>query len=145
MGKARGTTLLELLTVVSLAAILSTVAVSNLSVLNTPAATGTAALVGFLKETRAKAMNTTMAYTVKPSSNRVVVTTYAKTCAAAPQTKDNAMTLTLPRGATLRSTTWSFCYGTRGLVDTSLDIVVGDSEGSKTVQVGLGGGVRIKP
>ena len=145
MGESRGTTIFELLAVMSVTALLSTIVVSNLKVLNTPASTGAAALVGFCKEARAKAMASTLAYTVKPASSTSIITTYAKTCATTPQTNDTALKLTLPRGARLSITNWSFCYSTRGLADSSLDIVMGDTGGTKTVQVGLGGGVRIKP
>lgn len=145
MRESRGTTILELMTVVSLAAILSTIVISNVKALNTPASTAAAAFVGFCKEARAKAMASTYAYTVKPASSTSIVTTYAKSCTATPQTNDPALTLPLKQGARLSSTSWSFCYSTRGLVDSSLDIAIGDTNGTKTVQVGLGGGVRIKP
>lgn len=145
MSRSRGFSLFEVLVALSIFALLSTIAISNLKVLQSPVVTGAAELVSFFKAARAKAISTTMAYTVKATSSTSVVTTYAKTCSTTPQTDDATLALTLPRGATLANTGWSVCYNTRGIGDTSIDIDVRDGAVTKTVQVVLGGGVRIKP
>ncbi len=144
MGAQRGASLLEVLSAMGLFAVLSGAALANYRALENPALTGASALAAFFKETRAKAMAATLAYTIKPSSNSRIVTTSGKTCAAA-QSADAGQTLDLPRGAFLGSVDWSVCYDTRGIADTSVDITVADGEGTHVVQAALGGGVRIRP
>ena len=139
-----GFTLIELLVAVVILGILGSIAAFNFSELANPAVNGASELAGFIRRARAKALASTMAYTIKPSASNKVITTYAPTCSTTDQTIDNILTLTLPTSAYLTQTAWSICFNTRGLSDSSANIIVQDDFTQKTVQVVLGGGVRVQ-
>ena len=127
----------------ALIAITMGVAAANLRTFKEPATSGASQLVGFMKQARAKALASTLAYTVKPASSTRVMTTFGSSCSAT-QTTDTSLSLVLPTGASLAATTWSVCFGVRGLADTSIDITVADQAMTKVVQVALGGGARVE-
>jgi hypothetical protein len=53
--------------------------------------------------------------------------------------------LTLPSGAYLFDTSWSFCFNSRGLPDANIEIELRDVGGAnRIVEVLLGGAVRIQ-
>jgi prepilin-type N-terminal cleavage/methylation domain-containing protein len=138
----RGYSLLELLVVISLVGVIMGTATIAMKDFSNRAGNGAAELVAFLKRSRSKAMVSTLAYTVTPVSSSVIKTTYGASCTAA-QTDDTSMRLTLPSGAALTNTSWSVCYSTRGLANQSYDLVVSDQNGSKTVRIVMGGGVKV--
>ena len=137
-----GFTLIELLVTVSLIAILCGVAAFEYKALNNPQNAAAMEVMTFIKQTRSKAIASTYAYTIKPASSTELVTTYGSTCSA-EQTSDNVLKLSLPDGSHLTSTTWSICYEARGLSRNAVDIGVAQESGSRTVQVVLGGAVRV--
>ena len=141
-NREKGFSLLELVITMSILTILMSMAVFNFHDLEQPATNGASELMGFLKKTRAKALATTLAYTAKPNDNSQVITTYGTTCSAAQQV-DTSLTLTLPNHAHLTDTEWMVCYSTRGLANSSIDIAISGSDGTKVVQVVLGGAIRI--
>ena len=143
MNSDRGYTLLELLITVSLVGVLMCMAIFNFKALQNPADNGAAQLASFFKVIRAKALASTLAYTVTPQSATRIITTRAGTCEGA-QTDDPTQTLTLPEGSSLVEQAWSICYNPRGLSNSSADIHIQDSDRTRLVQVVLGGGVRIK-
>lgn len=136
-----GYTILELLVAFAITTILATTAFSNLRSLERPLVNGTAEVVSFTKQARAKAMSTTFAYKVQPSSNRTLVTLRGNTCATAT-IADPSLTLNLPQTVTFSDATWSICFNPRGLADTSQTFNLTDSSRTKTIEVFLGGGVR---
>ncbi len=137
-----GFTLLEMLVTISIASTLIALTPFNYRALEDPVKNGSQALMGFMKKTRAKALASTRAYTIKAVSSRRVITTYGSTCSATQYT-DSTLTLDLPSSAYMTDSTWSICYGTRGLSNSSNDITVTDGSVHKTVQVVLGGGIRV--
>lgn len=139
----RGFSLIELLVVMLLAGVLFSMALFDAKRYANQALNGASSVMGFLKSVRAKALATTQSYTIRPSSTTRITTQYGSTCTDATQTTDTQMTLDLPAGAIFTDTSWALCYTTRGFSDTSVSIVVQDSSNSRTVQVVLGGGVRI--
>ena len=141
-GNPKGFTLIEMVVVIALMSILIGTASINLLEFNDPAKNAASATLGFLKRARGKALNTTSAYTVKPASSYALKTTIGTSCTAT-QTDDTSLVMDLPDGASLGATNWSICYSSRGLSDTSIDISLSDSRKSYTVQVLLGGGLRI--
>jgi Tfp pilus assembly protein FimT len=126
----------------ALTTILLGIATLNYRQLQAPAVDAASQLTGFLRESRSKALASTLAYTVMPASATRVITRYGTSCSAATQTNDPALVLALPSGASMSSTNWSICYNPRGLANASANIVVSDKYVSKTVQIVLGGGVR---
>lgn len=143
MKQANGFTLIEMLVTLGVASSISLIAVANLKSFYNPAVSGAAELASFIKQTRARALTNITTYTVRPTSSNRIITTSGTSCAPEVQVSAPQLTLRLPTGANLNDLTWSICYTTRGISQSSADIVVQDSEGSQTVQVVLGGGVRV--
>ena len=79
----RGSSIIEMMLVAALITILLSSATSNLKVLNNPVLQGSQHLMGFFKQARARAMSTTRAYLVYPSSTSTVIAGYANSCAEA--------------------------------------------------------------
>jgi prepilin-type N-terminal cleavage/methylation domain-containing protein len=138
-----GFSLIELLVALMISAVLASMALGNLKELNDPLQNGSAQLAGFLKEVRAKALSQTVAYHVSASSTTKIITTYGNNCASVTTTADPQLTLKLPTGTSLSTTSFNFCFSSRGLSDQNVNIVIHDNIGTKTVEVMLGGGVRI--
>ncbi|MGI6525600.1 MAG: pilus assembly FimT family protein [Bdellovibrionota bacterium] len=144
----KGFSLVEVLAVLGLISALFSMAVFDFRHLDDAGRNGAKELSSFLKEVRARAMSLTLAYTIEPISPTEVIALSSNNCTSTDLTEDPELKLVLPKGAYLVTTDWSICYGTRGIADTSLDIELSsnrNSHRSETVQVVLGGGVRIKP
>ena len=142
-GKQTGYTIVELLVVVCLIAIMSYVAIANIKRFSNPSNNAAANLAAFLKESRQRAMSSTQAYLVQPVNANMVKTSYASTCSATTFTEDTSFKLSIKNPAKLTLTTWSICYSPRGLADNSANITIQDGSTTRTVQVVLGGAVRI--
>jgi prepilin-type N-terminal cleavage/methylation domain-containing protein len=139
----QGFSLFELVIVVAIISIFLGTAGLEMMKLENKAQNGANELSGFLKRTRAKALATTNAYTITPLSGSSLKTSYATSCSDTNLTDDVDLTLSLPSGAAMTNTSWSICYSTRGLSNTSVDIPISDTEGTATVRVVLGGGIKI--
>lgn len=144
MRSQRGFSLLELMVTMGLVTVLLGIAAMSFRELSSAERNGAEQLAGFLKQARAKAVNSTLAYTVfpDPSDSGHVIATRGTACSA-PQTVDSALELELPTGAELAATGWSICYTPRGLSQNSADIVVRHGSDTKTVRVVLGGGAKV--
>ena len=140
---AAGFSILELLVTFSIAAGLSGIAIYNMHALRQPAAEAAANTVGFVKRTRAKALATTHAYTIRPLTEDLLITTYAKNCHAAKQDLDDSLTLTLPEGAEFATTEWSICFSSRGVSEGSVNVNIKDDDQTKKIQIAAGGGARV--
>lgn len=141
-ASSRGFTIFELLVAISIAGIMTGMGLFAFRQLDDPASDGAGQLMGFLKKGRSRAMASTSAYTLKPASTTTLQATTGTSCTAT-QTADPSMNLTLPNGAILNDTTWSICYTARGLANSSASILIHDSNSTKTIQVVLGGAVRV--
>lgn len=141
----RGSSLFEVLVVLVLIGILLATAISNLDQLNRPMEAATAEVAGFLKQARARGMSTTRAYTVRPTSTEHLIAEFSNECGETPAA-DPKLTLDLPRGVVLNGTSWSVCFNPRGLATSDPTIELIDEEGrTKTLEVFLGGAVRVQP
>ncbi len=139
-----GFTLLEMMAVVAIFTVMSGIAIINLKEFSRPSENGAAQLLGFLKQARARALSTTSAYFVQPSTTTRIITKYGVNCSDASPVTDSTLVMNLPTGATLGATNWVICFTSRGLSDSNTTVDVNDAQGSKTIEVLLGGGVRIQ-
>lgn len=140
---ARGFSLVELLVVLAISGILIGIATTSIAALNNPLINATAQTLGYLKQARAKAISTTMAYTVTAASPTRFQARFGPLCTSGSLTTDPLMDIPLPRGASFTATNWSICFNARGLASTTQTLGLQDSQGHlKTVDVMLGGGVR---
>jgi prepilin-type N-terminal cleavage/methylation domain-containing protein len=141
----RGFTVFELITVMAIATILSSVAIMNLRDFDDPLVNGSAQFVSFLKQTRAEALRSTSAYIIRPSSANSLVTERGVTCLDEDAVDDPRVRLTLSPGATFSDVEWEFCFNSRGMPDSNIEIQLQDAGGAvRTVEVLLGGSVRIQ-
>ncbi|MCO6431662.1 MAG: prepilin-type N-terminal cleavage/methylation domain-containing protein [Deltaproteobacteria bacterium] len=143
-NRDRGFSVLELLVVMGISAIIFSLAVLDTKSYGNQALNGASTLMGFLKSSRAKALATTQAYTLTATSPTHVASAYSTNCASATQTLDPALSLDLPDGAVFTATPWTVCFTPRGLSDSSIDIQVQDQHSAHTVQVVLGGAIRVQ-
>ena len=140
-----GFTLFELVAALGLSAVLMGLAAMALKDLDDPLKNGSAELASFFKQTRARAVSTTSAYTIIPVSSTRVEAQFSAKCSDVDQTADARMVLDLPDGAQLADSSWSLCYNSRGLPDGNLTFTVNDGGGDfRTVEVFLGGAVRVQ-
>ena len=143
MKQADGFTLLETMAVLGIMTILMSMALLNLSKFNLNSSNAANEIASLIKNARAYGMTSTVTVLVKPVSTSKITVTTASTCGATTRTTVPELSLTLPNGATLSSTAWSLCYTSRGLSKESVNIAVSDRSLLKTVQVTLGGGIRV--
>lgn len=136
-------TLMEMLVVLVLMGVLMGVAVSSLSELASPQNAAAMEVMSFLKRARAKAISSTRAYEVVALTSQRLISRYAATCASAEKTQDNLLTLSLPETASITNIAWTICFEARGISRSAVDIPIRDMENTKTVQVVLGGAVRV--
>ncbi|NDC38889.1 MAG: prepilin-type N-terminal cleavage/methylation domain-containing protein [Proteobacteria bacterium] len=137
----QGFSLLEMLVVLMISGVLSSMALSGLKELSNPLQSGTAQLNAFLKQVRATAISQTVAYRVQAQGSGRVITKFGNGCTSA-STIDSALRLDLPAGTSLTTTTFDFCFTSRGLANQNVVLAIRDSSGTKSVEVLLGGGVR---
>jgi prepilin-type N-terminal cleavage/methylation domain-containing protein len=140
----RGVTLLEILVTLMIMTILLGTAVSNLKVLNNPLANASFSVSHYLRLARSRAISQTLAIQIAPSSSTTLAASSAKTCSdtMSPMT---GLDLQLPSGSRLLDTDWSVCFTARGLSTSNVTFdLSGDSSSTRTVEIALGGGVRIK-
>lgn len=139
----RGITLIEVMVTVALIGIGMGVAVSNLRQLNTESQNAAAYVTGFVKQVRARAIASTLAYRIRPSSSAQLISETAKNCTETTWTNDPANKLNLPTGTSVVDTTWDLCFNSRGFPDGNLEIRIRETNGSlRRVEVMLGGATR---
>jgi len=139
-----GFSMVEMLAVTGLIMLFIAVAISNLKELDNPLQNGAAQLAGFIKQVRAEAISSTSAYIISPATATRLVTQRGTTCSDPNATPDPRVTLDLPNGAHLVQTGWTLCFSSRGFPDANIEIDLEDiGRGQKTVEIMLGGAVRI--
>ena len=118
--RKQGFSLVELLVVLSIMAIGLSIAALNLRPLSAPLKSATNGVAGTFRQARTKAMSTTSAYRVSPSSTTRLIVETAKRCnsaasewVAAPQ-----FSFDLEENIVLSDTEWQLCFTSRGTVGT---------------------------
>ena len=121
-------------------------AATNVSLSENGAENGAAEVATYIKQVRARAMSSTLAYEILPSGNGTIVARFATTCSAGAGmwTMDSNLSLDLPHGVVMNNTSWITCINSRGLPDNNFTIQIEDDQSSQwDVELLLGGAVRI--
>jgi Tfp pilus assembly protein FimT len=137
-----GFSILELLATFVITSIMLGIVALDLKAFHQPALAGASEFAGFVRRTRAKALATTYAYTIEPSSATNIITTYGTSCSSTTQTRDRALTMTLPDMAAFTTTGWHICFGARGVSEDSAMLSIHDGRDTTTVEIAAGGAVR---
>ena len=143
--KKQGFTLIELLITLGIFGIVMGIAAMNLRPLSGDLQAAGNEVVGTFKQTRARAMVTTSAYRIVPTSANTLNVQRATSCGAANWTDETRLRRTLREGVTLARTDWQVCFSPRGLTNNAptFDLVGKDGK-TLTVQVFLGGTVELR-
>lgn len=140
----RGYSLLELLATLGLVTVMLGIGITQINKMNITAENGASELSSFLKQARAKAISSTLAYQISPAGSSRVITEYANNCESGTWTADPALSLNLPNGVSLLSTSWTLCINARGLPTTNETISLRDLDSQvKNVELLLGGAIRV--
>ena len=139
-----GVTIFELLAVLFIISLISATVVSNIKEINRPLTNATFEVTHFLRLVRARAISQTQYIKVSPTSAFAIASTAGTSCALATSPISD-LTLNLPKDTNLVSTSWSICFTPRGLTEASKTFQIRNEDSlTKTVEIALGGGVRIQ-
>lgn len=141
--RKNGFTVIEILAVTAIAAITTALTASYLRSLENPLESSTREMTGLFKLARARAVSSTSAYQILPTSSNQIVAQYANTCDDTVWTNDVQLGLELDDPISV-TTGWSVCINSRGTVSTmpTSDIIINssaDSGGSAELVVYIGG------
>jgi len=139
----RGITLIEMLVSITIVAIVTVMAAPSLLELNDASNNGSLQFLGYAKNVKARAMSTTSAVTVTPTSSRTLVATSGTSCNDSTQSSESRLNFTLPKGANFTNSNWSFCFNQYGLTDNNFTINIQDKDSVEEIEIMLGGAVVI--
>ena len=143
MYPERAFTLLEVIVTMSLVGLLCALVPLRLSALYNRGQGSAEAVVSYLRSTRALAMARTETLIISPTSSTELGRLRATSCSDPAPVSEN-FTFKLPHGVRLADTSWSVCFTSRGLSNASQTFAVVDSSGTpRTIEIALGGGLRI--
>lgn len=141
-----GMSILELLVCLLIFGLMVSTAITNVNQIQNPLEDSVAGAVSFLKQVRARGLETTYAYTIKPGNSTSLGARYSVRCDSTTSTADPSLSYTTVGGVTFASTTWSVCFDSRGLANGSQTFVLRNGAGEqRTVEVFMGGAVRKQP
>lgn len=144
MEGQKGFSLLEVLVTLLLFGLLCTVAVSNLKVLENPLVSTSANLSHYFRLVRVRAIAQTRAIRVRPSSSHHLVAEAGTSCSATTFSNLSDLSLDIDDDVAVSPTNWVACFTQRGLVHDYVTFNVYSQEGTRTVEIALGGGVKIQ-
>lgn len=133
--------LAEMMVVLCITTLALGFAISNARNLENPADVGAQTTLAFFKQLRAKAVNSTQAYTISPANGYRLQVASARTCNETP-TVEQGVYLELPRDTRFSSQSWSVCFSSRGLPQTAETVQITHQGMTKQVEVLLGGAIR---
>ena len=143
--KDNGFSMLELLVVVAFLGIVSVIAVTNLKTLESPLANAGFTTGHYLRLVRAQAISTTSYIRLDPtSSTQLTASNVTTSDCSGTTTAITDLIYNYESGITLSATDWYICFTPRGLSDEHVTFSFSDTTGTKTVQVALGGGVKVE-
>lgn len=139
-----GFTIFELLVAVSIVAILMGIVIFDIRGLQRKSVDAGDLVKGFVKQVRTRAVSSTLAYKVLPSSTTQIIAQFATTCSAGSWSNDPLLILNIPDDVELTDTSWEVCFNSRGIANSNITIPLQDEEGeTTTVEIMLGGSTRI--
>lgn len=143
LARNEGVSLLELIVVLGLIGILATTATSSIGSLDSPLSNAAFSSSHYLRLARARAISTTSFVRVAPTSTSTIVATTGDSCTATQTVIDN-LSMNYDEGVTLGATDWHLCFTPRGLSDEHITFSFSHESGTKTIEVALGGGIRVE-
>jgi len=134
----------ELLAVIVLMSILLMSALPNLKALDTPLSQSSFSTSHLLRFSRARAISTTSHIRVTPASSRILATYSASSCSPdASLSLIEGLSIELEEEVILEAQDWYICFTPRGFSDAHITFSFTNGFQSRSIQVALGGGVRI--
>ena len=138
--------MIELLVSLFIFSLLASTFVSSVGRIRNPLQEATSSSLGFLKQARARALETTSAYQVYPVSTTQLGARYAAQCASEDWIVDPSLQLELSDTVSLAETGWEVCFTSRGLASGANTFTLQNSEGDQEfIDIFLGGAVRQQP
>lgn len=139
----KGFSLVEMLAVLGVISILGATAILNIKVLYNPIANASFEVNHYLKLVRSKAISQTRIIKISPISFTKLSAQTGDSCNTASTTINN-LSLELPNNTSFQNISWSLCFNQRGLSQSNTTFSITDIDSKiKTIEVALGGGVRI--
>jgi hypothetical protein len=140
----KGVSLIEILMVVLVSFILIAIGTAvDFKPLQNPLLTETSNIASFLKHARAKAVSTTSAILVTPESHTRLRAVRGISCSDINPEETSYRHIELAPDVIIADLEWSTCFTSRGLATENVQIPVHHKSNFKTIEVMLGGGVRI--
>lgn len=138
--------MLEILVCLLIFGLMASTAITSVSQIQNPLEDSVSGSVSYLKQVRARALETTYAYTVTPGSNSALGARYSVRCDSATKTADPGLSYQTASGVTYTDTTWSVCFDSRGLASGAQSFLLRNGSGQqRTIDVFMGGAVRKRP
>lgn len=135
---------MEMVATLGVIAVISGIAVSNLSVLERPLYSASNNLTHYFRLVRARAISQTRSIKVTSSGARRITAGSGKNCAVSSFTPEPSLTLQLDKDVSFGSSPWSICFNQRGLADSYVEFTISSGKTVKSVEIALGGGIRIR-
>ena len=139
-----GFSLIELLVALALLGVLCTVAVTNIHTLENPLVSTSSNMSHYFRLVRVRAIAQTRSIRIAPGSAYHLEAGTASNCEAETFEPLSELDFDLDEDVRLGSTDWSVCFTQRGLVHQAVAFVLTGDNGSRTVEIALGGGVNIE-
>lgn len=144
INRESGLSILELMTVLFIVSLISASVVTNIKEINRPLTNAGFEITHFLRLVRSRGVSQTTYLKVAPVSTFKLASYSGESCDSAT-TALGDLTLTLPNDTSLVASDWSICFTPRGLSSASQIFQIRDEVSNiRSVQVALGGGVRIQ-
>lgn len=145
IARSAGFTMIELIVVMALFAVISGIAVSNLRELESPLSNSAFGSSHYLRLVRARAISTTSYIRVDPAnSSSLIASRSDQDDCGGTVSAISDLTYTFEEGVTLGATDWYLCFTPRGLSDEHVSFSFSSDAGTRTMQVALGGGVKVE-
>jgi Tfp pilus assembly protein FimT len=139
----RGFSILELCFVLVLTTVLSGLVAYNFLAEKDKPQFDANHLVALFKRARARALATTQAYTIRPTSVSAIEVIPSSSCDTVDNTTTEVLSLELSGENQLQDITWSICFSPRGIGNGSASIPISNGSETKTVEIFVGGAARI--
>ena len=141
-----GFSMLELMIVLFMNSIILATVATNFRTLERPLTSAGELTIGYFRLARASSISRTVSYVIYPSSSNKLSAKSGKNCeiARANSITEEKLSLELPRGVLLQSTSWDVCITPRGFMDDSIVFDLFDEDGKRLkINTFLGGTAKV--